>query len=112
MCAHSPKMMICGYPYHFGQNPIQAGLIPTPQFVHHFGKAVERCSEPDLAWPDENKFCLAKRALRLFDLASYEAGATGAIFRPKCAFRRLFFDGESVGASGPIIAEIKKSEVI
>lgn len=77
-------------------DPDTGGVNTEPQFVHHFGEAVERCNEPDLAWPDENRFCLAKRALRLFDLGSYEAGSPGAIFRPKCAFRRLFFDGESV----------------
>jgi hypothetical protein len=68
----------------------------NPQFVHYFGKAVTRRFEADQAWPDEIKFCKAARALRFDSLAQHHAGQTGARFRPKCAFRRLFCDGESV----------------
>lgn len=67
-----------------------------PQFVHHFGRTVERRHEVDEAWPDEIKFCKAKRALRFDDLARHPAGLPGARLRPKCAFRRLFCDGQAV----------------
>jgi len=69
--------------------------LPTsinPQFVHYFGRAVERRQHVDQAWPDETTFCLANRALRFQNLAEQRAG----LMRPECAFRRLFSDGQAV----------------
>jgi hypothetical protein len=69
----------------------------TPQFVHYFGRAVQRRREVDMAWPDETTFCVAKRALRFEKLAERRAGLASALFfHPQCAFRRLFCDGEAV----------------
>lgn len=68
----------------------------NPQFVNYFGKAVERRLQADEAWPDEIKFCQAARALRFVELEKQHAGQSGAYFRPKCVFRRLFCDGETV----------------
>lgn len=67
-----------------------------PQFVHHFGQAVERAKEPDQAWPDEVKFCRAKRAINFDQLEKHPTGLPGRRFQPQCAFRRLFFDGKVV----------------
>lgn len=68
----------------------------SPQFVHYFGRAVQRRREVDLAWPDEAAFCLAKRALRFEKLAECRAGLPSALFfHPQSAFRRLFCDGET-----------------
>lgn len=64
----------------------------NPQFVHYFGRAVERRQQVDQAWPDETTFCLANRALRFQNLAEQRAG----LMRPECAFRRLFSDGQAV----------------
>jgi hypothetical protein len=54
------------------------------QFVNHFGPAVERRRDPDLSYPDEKKFCFARRALRF------------ASTPVDCAFRRLLSDGAAV----------------
>ncbi len=68
-----------------------------PQFVHYFGRAVERRRHGDHAWPDEIKFCKARRALRFdSDLALHVAGPREKRLRPECALRRLFSDGKSV----------------
>lgn len=67
-----------------------------PQFVHHFGKAIERYREPDAAWPDELQYILAKRGLRFDRLETRHAGLPKRRFHPRCAFRRLFCDGEAV----------------
>src|SRR4030095_1338232 len=45
-----------------------------PEFVHFFGRAVERRRGADNAWTDEMFFCLAKRALRFNDLATRGIG--------------------------------------
>lgn len=73
-------------------------LITTinPQFVHYFGKAVERSKEPDHAWPDENKYVLARRGLRFDRLETRHAGPSNQRFRPRCAYRRLLNDGQAV----------------
>lgn len=68
----------------------------NPQFVHNFGMAKERLRDPDEAWPDELKYVLARRALRFDRLEMQHVGLPGRRFRPKCAFRRLFCDGQSV----------------
>jgi len=67
-----------------------------PQFVHYFGKACERVGEPDEAWPDEIKYCRARRGLRFNSLETCHSGFPGRRFRPQCAFRRLFSDGQAV----------------
>ena len=67
-----------------------------PQFVKYFGKAVERRLQPDEAWSDEIKFCQANRALKFVELEKHHLGLSEADFRPKCAFRRLFYDGQTV----------------
>lgn len=74
----------------------ELGTTFNPQFVHHFGKACERVREPDEAWPDENKYVLARRGLRFDRLETHHAGLPKRRFRPQCAFRRLFSDGGSV----------------
>lgn len=68
----------------------------APQFVHRFGKAGERTDEPDEAWPDEIRFVLARRGLRFDRLETRHAGLPQRRFRPVCAFRRLFSDGQAV----------------
>ena len=68
----------------------------NPQFVNFFGKAVDRRLRAEEAWPDEIKFCLAKRALRFDNLAIHHAGQPETRFMPNCVFRRLFSDGDSV----------------
>ena len=70
--------------------------IGQTQFVHHFGKATERIREPDAAWPDETAYCYAKRGLRFVRLETQHAGFPGRRLRPRCAFRRLFCDGQAV----------------
>ncbi len=67
-----------------------------PQFVHHFGRAVERRRSADPAWPDEIKFCLARRAIRFADLARYHVGLPSSRMWPKGSFRRLFCDKRGV----------------
>jgi len=67
-----------------------------PEFVHFFGRAVERRRGADNAWTDEMFFCLAKRALRFNDLATRGIGPDTLGFRPASAFRRLFSDGSAV----------------
>lgn len=92
-----------------------------PQFVNYFGKAVERRLHADQAWPDEIKFCQASRALRFDNLAKQLIGQIGAYFRPKCAFRRLFCDGESVvrveiglvhDNEAPLLSQLKPYQVM
>lgn len=73
---------------------LKTGL--NPQFVHYFGKATERFREPDEAWPDEIKFIRARRGLRFDRLETNNILLQGIKFKPKCAFRRLFCDGQSV----------------
>ncbi|NLS92516.1 MAG: hypothetical protein GXX96_10170 [Planctomycetaceae bacterium] len=68
----------------------------NPQFVHHFGSACERIGGPDEAWPDEIKYCHARGALRFDRLEKRHAGLPDRMFRPRCAFRRLFCDGQAV----------------
>ncbi|RRS10493.1 hypothetical protein EAG18_00200 [Pseudoalteromonas sp. J010] len=68
----------------------------TPQFVHHFGEARERTSEPDEAWPDELKFVTAKRAIQFHELEKYRLSGSYANFKLKCTYRRLFNDGWAV----------------
>jgi hypothetical protein len=67
-----------------------------PQFVHYFGRAVERRRQPDQAWPDEIKFCQAARAFRFDQLEHSIAAPNGERIRFNCAFRRLFCDGRSL----------------
>lgn len=67
-----------------------------PQFLHYFGQACERRRDPDEAWPDEIKYCLAKRGLRFDRLETRHAGLPQRRFRPRCAYRRFFSDGEAV----------------
>lgn len=74
----------------------EPATVLDPQFVHYFGKACERMREPDEAWPDEIKYCRAKRGLRFDRLETRHAGLPGRRFRPQCAFRRLFCDGQAV----------------
>jgi hypothetical protein len=89
----------------FGPNPTSRVDHPhwpkpdtkiRPEFVHFFGKAVERRRGADEAWTDETVFCLATRALRFADLANQGLGSRLTRFRPAAAFRRLFSDGNSV----------------
>ncbi|MDU0459277.1 MAG: hypothetical protein RW306_11170 [Geobacteraceae bacterium] len=68
----------------------------NPQFVHYFGKACERIDEPDEAWPDEISYVVARRGLRFDRLETRHAGFPNRRFRPQCAFRRLFSDGQAV----------------
>lgn len=68
----------------------------SPQFVHHFGQAKERNREPDRAWPDEIKFCHARRGLRFDQLEKHTVRLNDKRFRVRCVFRRLFCDGQSV----------------
>lgn len=74
----------------------EPATVIEPQFVHYFGKACERVAEPDEAWPDEIKFCRARRGLRFDRLETRHAGLPNRRFRPRCAFRRLFCDGQAV----------------
>ena len=67
-----------------------------PQFVHHFGQATTRNREPDQAWPDEITFCRARRGLRFYQLERYHVGLPQRRFKARCAFRRLFCDGQAV----------------
>lgn len=67
-----------------------------PQFVHHFGQATTRNREPDQAWPDEITFCRARRGLRFDQLERYHVGLPRRRFKARCAFRRLFCDGQAV----------------
>lgn len=67
-----------------------------PEFVHFFGRAVERRRGADSAWTDEVAFCLARRAVRFDDLAIRRIGPPTLGFRPAAAFRRLFSDGRTV----------------
>jgi hypothetical protein len=67
-----------------------------PEFVHFFGRAVERRRGADQAWTDEMCFCLARRAIRFDDLGAQRVGPPSAAFRPAAAFRRLFSDGSVV----------------
>jgi hypothetical protein len=68
----------------------------NPQFVRYFGKACERRRDADEAWPDETKYCGARRGLRFDRLETHQAGPPNRRFRPRCAFRRLFCDGQAV----------------
>ncbi|MBT3033082.1 MAG: hypothetical protein KME36_18435 [Candidatus Thiodiazotropha sp. (ex Lucina pensylvanica)] len=68
----------------------------NPHFVHYFGQAYERNRDADMAWPDEIKFCSAKRALRFKKLESHNCGPDDQQFHPVCAFRRFFSDGLAV----------------
>lgn len=67
-----------------------------PQFVHFFGKAVDRRRGADEAFTDELTFCLARRGIRFKDLGSRLLGLPAAAFSPALAFRRLFCDGRTV----------------
>lgn len=67
-----------------------------PEFMHFFGRAVERRRGADSAWTDEMSFCLARRAIRFDDLAVRRVGPSHLGFRPAAAFRRLLSDGRSV----------------
>lgn len=80
---------------------------PTPntefnaQFVHFFGMTKKRHRSPDNAWPDEICYCSACRAVRFENLQTVRVGCSEPWyiykrFRPRCAFRRLFSDGQSV----------------
>lgn len=80
----------------------------NPQFVHHFGKACERVGEPDEAWPDEMKYCRARRGLRFDHLETRHAGLPSGRFHPRCAFRRLFSDGHAVARAEVGIAHDRK----
>jgi len=64
----------------------------NPQFIHYFGRTVERRRSADPALPDEIKFCLARRAIRFKDLARHHAGLPSSRMRPMGCFRRLFCD--------------------
>jgi hypothetical protein len=68
----------------------------NPQFVHFFGKAVQRRREADLAWADEASFCLGHRAIRFRELGLQWLGLPGSRIWPSVAFRRLFCDGQAV----------------
>lgn len=68
---------------------------PSPgfqPFVRGFGHARARRRGPDPAWPDEQAFCDAGRALR-FDALPRLAPSGHHV---RCAFRRLLFDGIAV----------------
>ena len=67
-----------------------------PQFIHYFGRAVERRLQADEAWPDEMKFCRVRRAIRFPNLAVSRPGSALKHMHPQCAFRRLFCDGVAV----------------
>ncbi|APV50232.1 hypothetical protein BWI17_11355 [Betaproteobacteria bacterium GR16-43] len=67
-----------------------------PQFVHYFGRAVERRRAINDVLPYESRFCQARRALRFVNLKRDGLGSGNNRFWPHCAFRRLFFDGECV----------------
>jgi hypothetical protein len=65
------------------------------QFVHFTGRIVDRRRSADHALPDEEQFCLARRAMRL-ELPKPRRGTFGGPPQPvKCAFRRLLSDGNS-----------------
>lgn len=65
------------------------------QFVNRFGPAVDRRQDPDLSYPDEAKFCLARRAVRFEEVWEGKKSA-GNFLAVDCAFRRLFCDGSVV----------------
>lgn len=71
--------------------------IGLHRFVRAFGHAMDRRRGADQAWTDETSFCSAARGLRFSNLSS-----SPYTFSPdwkdnaKCAFRRLFFDGQAV----------------
>lgn len=67
-----------------------------PQFFNRFGRAHRRQKGADSALNDEVNFCFAHRALRFDDLGARHLTLNSEIFRPQCAFRRLFFDGQAV----------------
>lgn len=79
----------------------------NPQFVHHFGEARERDSEPDEAWPDELKFIKANRAIKFDQLEKQKIGSARNKYKFKCQYRRLFNDGWVV-ARTEVGFEIKK----
>ncbi len=76
--------------------PSPSASVTKTQFVHHFGEATNRSQEPDSAWPDETVYCNARRGIRFERLETQHTGLPGHRFRPRCAFRRLFCDGQAV----------------
>jgi hypothetical protein len=65
------------------------------QYVNRFGPAVDRRRDPDLSYPDEAKFCLARRALR-FQNCLRESQTSTDFVAVDCAFRRLLCDGTAL----------------
>ncbi len=90
-------------------------VYAVPRFVHRFGAAAVRRLGVDFAWTDEGAYVHAHRALRLF--AQRPSQLAPELRPPKCAFRRLFFDGNAVarvevGFSLPVALRNSGSGVI
>jgi hypothetical protein len=67
-----------------------------PDFVRCFGVVKRRRRGGHLVFSDEAFFCSANRAVRFVNLEKQRLDGTDAHAMPRCAFRRLFYDGTAV----------------
>jgi hypothetical protein len=78
----------------------------NPQFIHHFGKVVERRNAADPALPDEIKFCLARRAIRFDDLGT-AANQKYICIEKGCNFEFKVVDVKPIAPSRQVSVYVK-----
>ena len=86
-------------PCHTGGLNLPGWPSPEPEreFVRAFGPIRLRRRGGLPCWGAESRICDARRAVRLGEFPAFRDPQSGEGIRLRCAFRRFFFDGHTVG---------------
>lgn len=69
----------------------------SPEFLRYAGPATRRLAGGIPEWDAEESFCSLARGLRFPNLETISLSSGSGFLKPACKFRRLFFDGRTVG---------------